>query len=872
MKTARILMGVTVAVLSPSSRAAAGHLWLPPQTTFVITAQNATGIAQTAGNPTTIAGTISSFKMDRLRGESFQGPVQFEGHMRDHGCNQNDGRCSADSVAHSLAVHGVHVKFYFPDMATEVTSSVIIASDNEVISFSYTTPPLTAQASAALTILVTSYPKEIDEFEKLRLKMNLRLASVNSTILSISSQSLPSADLLYLLSLRERLSRIVNGLTNRIDARTETISELRLPIQVNNLVAGPSRRSAVIGHFRVSIESSIGSAIEGEKTTLRAWVTNLRDAGDEYNDTDDLHTWRVRYLWNGNQIGNSESRTIPHQSTVAFTYATPKLDPKNENVFGVLIEDGAAPGNGPKSSSSHAVRFGHVYLAVPVAPDSIPPAWVGESTPDSSHLFVQEPQPVSAAVVDAFGLLDSTSFDGILDAMQRGDIPATLPILPPSNEQVRAILDTILNEGSPTSVDVTGRLHLVSPDQGQTFVLTGTLGPLPEGLYRIRITASDLAGNFAPELSSTFLVDRTPPTLGDIAPALGFVAPLPSFVVSGTSSEPLREVIVNGLPMSLAANARVYSTSFLASVAGPTSLQVVAYDLAGNVGTATTTVSVPDSVFSGANVVIPGDQALVQIKLGATGDFNSISSLVLGITSASLYNASGAEFPVYSGYVATDLAVLGRDTFATVSHGFAERGVYSGVRIAFGQQNSLVIDGARTSLQIDANDVAVTCPVSVSGGLVAIFPLIIDAVVTKRGHSYVFTPHISCQGGAANFTQTQLAIVRSHVGSRFDRMVASADAIVDALAGSTTAEVGSFRGLPMIYSNVTLTSRAVIKDSLGLDASFSVRTLGGRMNRLIVAPSHMPMFFEGDSSVLFLKRGTSGISVLAGDAGKVPVP
>ena len=868
MKTVCVLLSVIVAMLGSSSKTAAAPLWSPPQTTFVITAQNANGIAQTAGNPATIVGTISGFQTDKSRGESFQGATQFEGRMRDHGCNRNDGRCSSDSVSRNLAAHGVQIRFYFPDVSTDVTSSVVMTSKNEVVEFSYVTPPLAAQVSASLIILVTSYPKEVEELENLRLKMGLRLNFVNSTILRISSQALPTEDLTYLLSLRERFSRMVDGLTKRIDARTETISELRFPIQVNNLVAGASRRSAIVGQFRVSLESSIGSAIEGEKTTLRAWVTNLRDSAN----ADDMHTWRVRYLWNGEQVGDTESRTIPHQNTVNFAYATPKLYPKDENAFGVLIEDGAAPGNGPQNSSGHAVRFGHLYLAVPVAPDGVPPAWIGESTPDASHLFVKEPQPVSAAVFDTFGLLDSTSFDGVLDAMQRGDIPAALPILPSSNEQVRAILDTILNEGSSTSVDVTGRLHLVSPDQGQTFVLTGTLGQLPEGLYRIRITACDLAGNFAPELSSTFLVDRTPPTLSDIAPTSGFVASLPSFVVSGASSEPLRAVTLNGLPLSLTANARVYSASFLASAAGPTTLQIVAYDLAGNEGAATTTISVPDSVFSGANVAISGDQSLVQIKLGTTGEFSNISSMVLGITSTSLYDAAGTEFPVYSGYVATDLAVLGRDTFATISHAFVAKGSYSGVRVTFGQQNSIIVDGTRSSLLLDSNDVTVTCPVNASGGLVAIVPLIIDATVIKRGHSYVFTPHISCQGGAANFTQTQLALARFQLGPMLDGMVASADAIVDALAGSTTAEAGSYRGLPMIYSNVTLTSRAVIKDSVGLDASFSVRTLGGRMNRLIVAPSHMPIFFEGDSSVLFLKRGASGMAVLAGDAGKVPVP
>jgi len=99
--------------------------------------------------------------------------------------------------------------------------------------------------------------------------------------------------------------------------------------------------------------------------------------------------------------------------------------------------------------------------------------------------------------------------------------------------------------------------------------------------------AKDAAGNLSQPVRASYTIDTIPPTVTISAPAAGLLTRIPAVTVTGTLSEP-GTVSVNGTP------AVVTGTSFTVSYTlseGPNTLNVQAYDLAGNPGSASVSVT-----------------------------------------------------------------------------------------------------------------------------------------------------------------------------------------------------------------------------------------------------------------------------------------
>jgi hypothetical protein len=101
--------------------------------------------------------------------------------------------------------------------------------------------------------------------------------------------------------------------------------------------------------------------------------------------------------------------------------------------------------------------------------------------------------------------------------------------------------------------------------------------------------ATDLAGNTA-STSVTVNVDKTPPVVSIASPQDGVATNQPSVTVNGmvTDANPIASVTVNGTPITLTNGAFSHE---LTVTEGPTTIEVVATDIAGNTGRATRIVT-----------------------------------------------------------------------------------------------------------------------------------------------------------------------------------------------------------------------------------------------------------------------------------------
>ncbi|MBL7663506.1 MAG: hypothetical protein JNM93_00120 [Bacteriovoracaceae bacterium] len=115
---------------------------------------------------------------------------------------------------------------------------------------------------------------------------------------------------------------------------------------------------------------------------------------------------------------------------------------------------------------------------------------------------------------------------------------------------------------------------------------------LQEGINIIELIATDYAGNISNTLRlPNIVLDTTPPVLSISIPDSNVVRTL-SFEVRGFSNEALQNVSVNNTPLTLENNKIYFAGIYDAMMEGDTTLNFVAEDLLGNIGSTTLDVTV----------------------------------------------------------------------------------------------------------------------------------------------------------------------------------------------------------------------------------------------------------------------------------------
>lgn len=747
--------------------------WSVPDHGFTIAIETPQGIPQRSGSMAKITGKINLIGA-RLKGQgSGKGNATDDFHWKP---NTHQKEKDATDLLDLMKKDGVEIKAYFPDFTKEITNNVVVRAQGNHLAFDFDTPHLNRNDPNAFILQVVHHSPAFGSLQKIQAKIERRVFELNRRAAKLAGKGANVSDAGTLHAMAKQLEALSSKLARKLGARVETLAEARFPLQVDNIVSGPSYSNTVMNKFRLLVEFNIGSAIEGEKVTAVGSITNLRkpedlELKDEDRDVSDL--WLARFFWQGNQVQEIGPEAFANGSTISFSHATGKLLPGNLNLFATSIYAWN------EAESSAGKRFGNIGLVEPVAPDTTVPKWVAGWTPDTDHPYVQHMQPVFADITDEFGLIDLQSF--------------------------RATLRGTRIDGSIVDENVTPGLQFTSPDQGQSYSVRGDLNAIDEGVYTFRIDSADLAGNrgIPNPLETSFRVDRTsprvilgvsdhyltnnrtwtipitvedhsptvtsvlhngfeivrtsdvafgvpvslkegmnffevrsvdaagnamppvrlndvvldtiPPVLSEIRPQSGSILNALAVPISGNSNEPLQFLRVNGQNLQFSPDRKSYSGVFQAVGEGSLALRFEASDLAGNLTIADVAVQISLKVLNQSLIAVASDpDGLHLIIRGAVGATRP------GIpvkASASFLNYA-STVSASDGSFSIKLKVF---TKATVSATDASLNRTETAEVIWGSQSDILLSGT----VMDATDTA-------SGGIPRV---LVGATVSIAGTS-----------------------------------------------------------------------------------------------------------------------------------------
>jgi len=153
-----------------------------------------------------------------------------------------------------------------------------------------------------------------------------------------------------------------------------------------------------------------------------------------------------------------------------------------------------------------------------------------------------------------------------------------------------------------SSVTVNGIMAIVTET---SFSLSGLM--LGEGTNTISVQATDEAGNIG-TASITVLIDTFVPTIQITSPRQNDYLNTSHVIVSGTVSEPVISLTINGIPAIITGNG--FNLSGVALTEGTNTIVVQAVDQAGNIGTNSVTVNL-DTVLPQIQMLSPQSSAFV---------------------------------------------------------------------------------------------------------------------------------------------------------------------------------------------------------------------------------------------------------------------
>ena len=184
----------------------------------------------------------------------------------------------------------------------------------------------------------------------------------------------------------------------------------------------------------------------------------------------------------------------------------------------------------------------------------------------------------------------NSSFDFQYDA-QAPTIVATQPTPVTTSQSV--LLSASVTDTSPVRLNVYRNSALVFSQD--TSAINQSF-QLQEGNNVFKLVATDRAGNSSESVLNPIRRDTEAPSLLSYSPADGTIVNDLTFQLSGTFNESLQSLTINAENVPLGNNGQTFSKSITYSQYGPSLIQIVMVDLAGNSSTFNVPVEVVDSI------------------------------------------------------------------------------------------------------------------------------------------------------------------------------------------------------------------------------------------------------------------------------------
>lgn len=131
------------------------------------------------------------------------------------------------------------VHAFFPDLTHDVTDQISL--DRDSLQFTYTTPPLGPDGFNTFILQIGRVSPHTRQLQRNEAKLEKRIVALNRLLKKAKSKEVKPDDLEQIQKMRTLLANVASRIQKRINDQFEILSEARLPLQVDNNVAGPHR-------------------------------------------------------------------------------------------------------------------------------------------------------------------------------------------------------------------------------------------------------------------------------------------------------------------------------------------------------------------------------------------------------------------------------------------------------------------------------------------------------------------------------------------------------------------------------------------------------------------------------------------------------
>lgn len=475
--------------------------------------------------------------------------------------------------------HKLVFKAYFPDSLHDVSDKLVMtqSKDKRVWRYSFKSDALKTTDLNQFTLTVGTGDKKTNELLSIKAKLEKRIFILKNFKGDYFGSKEHRESHKENLNFINELVAYLEGLVTKIDIalqhNPEILAQIRLPLQVDNIVSAPFYYSSNFRGHKLTLTIPVGLPFEGEKAELSASVINLSDKGfyfpefveevkeskKEKKQDDDKKSYRLSIGMDGKLLVSSLPFDLAFGEMKTVTVNTAKLNPLAINKIRTNIERVPSV---PKEKEEHVDVddmnenvIGSLVYDLPVFEDTIAPVFLNLKPIADSYLNVN---PIfEATLADSWGRIDSQTLSvGLTGTTVDG---------------------LIINK------DITNLFSIVTKNFGPTYSFNGNVPDLAEGDYEVTYKGSDFAGNATTSILKTIHFDKTPPKIS-LLTLDNALTNNPTFKIDLTVADvsPIEtKILQNGKEVYSSKN---YSITYNANlVEGVNTFEIQSVDAAGNV-------------------------------------------------------------------------------------------------------------------------------------------------------------------------------------------------------------------------------------------------------------------------------------------------
>ncbi len=439
------------------------------------------------------------------------------------------------------------LKFYYPDIATDITSEVILTLKEDRHEFSYTLPNSVENGSPQFIAQIANKGSKVAHYQKALAK----LQALKTKLLQKKSHW-PQKGKEKINKLAEVLKKIEVRLTQKLQGESSLIAKRELPLQINNNISQASSWSNAAEEWQVDFKATLGNSFSGEKTwlniALTPYITNT------YN-------WKIEYKLNNEVLKTFEIATPT--AVIQDHFLSPSLSSGRQELK-ISILKNEKKNKHPKWDTTYEKTYTFFTFN-----DSTSPTFANV-IPSPGRYVTQNHHGLSFNISDLIGRIDLSS------------IKATLKLESGTEQDLSKTLNYL---SSPQAL--VPNIH--GNQEGSTqYIVSGAIDGVVEGKHYLEVVGSDFAGNRTENLSWELIYDRTPPTISHpLTPASQNVATINLPITVSDATGVKFTAFVNNLPQyeANASNGILSETVPFQLSEGMNFITFTATDEAGNTST-----------------------------------------------------------------------------------------------------------------------------------------------------------------------------------------------------------------------------------------------------------------------------------------------